>query len=160
MNLRFLKPFLTSVSFQNATLPARMRGSSAPSSFLQEKMEELQLNKDKRKEPDWTQVQGQNPITFRSRFGTDYLKTLELQLKHISLLMNYLKTLTWCINVRTQMITTSELVPTLSALLEGMKWNENKCQDYHQQPLPINISLNINEHFYRSIQRLPTNALM
>ncbi|KAK1785099.1 hypothetical protein P4O66_018530, partial [Electrophorus voltai] len=37
---------------KSATLPARMRGSSAPSSFLQEKMEELQLNKDKRREPD------------------------------------------------------------------------------------------------------------
>ncbi|XP_026769364.1 RAS guanyl-releasing protein 4 isoform X1 [Pangasianodon hypophthalmus] len=37
---------------KSATLPVRMRGSSAPSSFLQEKMEELQLNKDKRKEPD------------------------------------------------------------------------------------------------------------
>ncbi|XP_062860505.1 RAS guanyl-releasing protein 4 [Trichomycterus rosablanca] len=37
---------------KSATLPARMRGSSAPSSFLQEKMGELQLNKDKRKEPD------------------------------------------------------------------------------------------------------------
>ncbi|XP_022520657.2 RAS guanyl-releasing protein 4 isoform X2 [Astyanax mexicanus] len=37
---------------RSATLPARMRGSSAPSSFLQEKMEELQLHKDKRREPD------------------------------------------------------------------------------------------------------------
>lgn len=37
---------------KSATLPSRMRGSSAPSSFLQEKMEELQLNKDKRREPD------------------------------------------------------------------------------------------------------------
>ncbi|KAL7824525.1 hypothetical protein AOLI_G00328630 [Acnodon oligacanthus] len=37
---------------RSATLPARIRGSSAPSSFLQEKMEELQLHKDKRREPD------------------------------------------------------------------------------------------------------------
>ncbi|XP_060779340.1 RAS guanyl-releasing protein 4 isoform X2 [Neoarius graeffei] len=37
---------------KSVTLPVRMRGSSAPSFFLQEKMEELQLNKDKRKEPD------------------------------------------------------------------------------------------------------------
>ncbi|KAM9481786.1 RAS guanyl-releasing protein 4 isoform 1-T1 [Clarias gariepinus] len=37
---------------KSATLPSRMRGSSAPSSFLQEKMTELQLNKDKCKEPD------------------------------------------------------------------------------------------------------------
>ncbi|XP_056622495.1 RAS guanyl-releasing protein 4 isoform X1 [Triplophysa dalaica] len=37
---------------KSATLPARVRGSSAPSSFLQEKMDELKLNKDKRKEPD------------------------------------------------------------------------------------------------------------
>ncbi|KAK3548573.1 hypothetical protein QTP70_014492 [Hemibagrus guttatus] len=41
-----------STTEKSATLPIRMRGSSAPSSFLQEKMEELQLNKDKRKEPD------------------------------------------------------------------------------------------------------------
>lgn len=52
----FFKNHISSpVLFQSATLPIRMRGSSAPSSFLQEKMEELQLNKDKRKEPDWTQ---------------------------------------------------------------------------------------------------------
>ncbi|XP_043120582.1 RAS guanyl-releasing protein 4 isoform X7 [Puntigrus tetrazona] len=37
---------------KSATLPARVRGSSAPSSLLQEKMDELKLNKDKRKEPD------------------------------------------------------------------------------------------------------------
>ncbi|XP_051725435.1 RAS guanyl-releasing protein 4 isoform X2 [Ctenopharyngodon idella] len=37
---------------KSATLPARVRGSSAPSTLLQEKMDELKLNKDKRKEPD------------------------------------------------------------------------------------------------------------
>uniref|UniRef100_A0A9J8D3Y8 RAS guanyl releasing protein 4 n=2 Tax=Cyprinus carpio TaxID=7962 RepID=A0A9J8D3Y8_CYPCA len=37
---------------KSATLPARVRGSSAPSSLLQEKMDDLKLNKDKRKEPD------------------------------------------------------------------------------------------------------------
>ncbi|XP_016307554.1 RAS guanyl-releasing protein 1-like [Sinocyclocheilus anshuiensis] len=37
---------------KSAMLPARVRGSSAPSSLLQEKMDELKLNKDKRKEPD------------------------------------------------------------------------------------------------------------
>ncbi|XP_016431408.1 RAS guanyl-releasing protein 1-like isoform X3 [Sinocyclocheilus rhinocerous] len=37
---------------KSATLPARVRGSSAPSSLLQEKMDEMKLNKDKRKEPD------------------------------------------------------------------------------------------------------------
>ncbi|XP_050990743.1 RAS guanyl-releasing protein 4 isoform X2 [Labeo rohita] len=38
---------------KSATLPARVRGSSAPSSLLlQEKMDELKLRKDKRKEPD------------------------------------------------------------------------------------------------------------
>lgn len=37
---------------KSATLPARVRGSSAPSSLLQEKMDELKLNKDKRREPD------------------------------------------------------------------------------------------------------------
>ncbi|TRZ04056.1 hypothetical protein DNTS_013803 [Danionella cerebrum] len=36
---------------KSATLPARVRGSSAPSP-LQQKMDELKLNKDKRKEPD------------------------------------------------------------------------------------------------------------
>ncbi|XP_058607248.1 RAS guanyl-releasing protein 4 isoform X3 [Onychostoma macrolepis] len=37
---------------KSATLPARVRGSSAPSSLLQDKMDELKLNRDKRKEPD------------------------------------------------------------------------------------------------------------
>ncbi|KAK2894843.1 hypothetical protein Q8A67_012072 [Cirrhinus molitorella] len=37
---------------KSATLPARVRGSSAPCSLLQGKMDELKLNKDKRKEPD------------------------------------------------------------------------------------------------------------
>lgn len=55
MNLKAWIP--TNITYlpspQSATLPARVRGSSAPSFLLQEKMDELKLNKDKRKEPDW-----------------------------------------------------------------------------------------------------------
>lgn len=35
------------------TLPHRSRGCSVPVSFLQEKMEELHLHRDKSREPDW-----------------------------------------------------------------------------------------------------------
>ncbi|TST73065.1 RAS guanyl-releasing protein 1 [Bagarius yarrelli] len=52
-NRRDLQHFRTPpLTGKSDTLPIRSRGSSAPSFFLQEKMEELQLNKDKRKEPD------------------------------------------------------------------------------------------------------------
>lgn len=75
------------VSFQSATLPVRMRGSSAPSSFLQEKMEELQLNKDKRKEPDWTQVHAQD----RKKNLHRYLVLGNRLCKHPEHLFHYIK---------------------------------------------------------------------
>lgn len=42
--------------FQINTLPQRARGCSMPVSFLQEKMEELHLYKDKSREPDWAHL--------------------------------------------------------------------------------------------------------
>lgn len=55
-SIHILRLTLPALSSQSATLPARVRGSSAPSTVLQEKMDELKLNKDKRKEPDWSSL--------------------------------------------------------------------------------------------------------
>lgn len=54
--IHILRLTLPALSSQSATLPARVRGSSAPSTVLQEKMDVLKLNKDKRKEPDWSSL--------------------------------------------------------------------------------------------------------
>lgn len=52
----FLMMMSLSGVLQINTLPQRTRGCSMPVSFLQEKMEELHLYKDKSREPDWLQL--------------------------------------------------------------------------------------------------------
>lgn len=51
--VRIVNPLHVLSVFQVSTLPHRTRGCSMPISFLQEKIEELHIYKDKSREPDW-----------------------------------------------------------------------------------------------------------
>lgn len=142
--------FSPPVLFQSATLPIRMRGSSAPSSFLQEKMEELQLNKDKRKEPDWTRDKKRlllHLVLEKKLFKTHWT--------HISLQLtkdlNCAHTLYRCINVKKMYVGTI----VISATPPEPCWTRTEPRDPHQHPLPIYV--NINECFYK---RWTTRALL